>query len=318
MVGLARRILRSDPPRSPAGRAGRARVSEPRVRAVRAGAGAAVQARASRRHGGAAGGHGGSRDRRGAALRARARGAGPPGPVVHRGHAARRCRRGSPDVELVLLVGADAAGELSSWREAAEIPRLARVAAFARPGAPLPRSPAIWRTVAVPAIDISATEVRERVRGGSLDPMARAGCGRPLRRRRAAILGRSMMIKQMMTAVFGTRFERERKRLQPIVEEIKGHEARLGRSERSRAQGPDAAIQGPARRAHGCAQGRAGVGARREARLPRSGASGSGWRPGSTSWSSDGRRSWPPRSTTCCPRPTPRCARPAAACSAPR
>ena len=36
-----------------------------------------------------------------------------------------------------------------------------------------------------------------------------------------------MMIKQMMTAVFGTRFERERKRLQPIVEEIKGHEARL-------------------------------------------------------------------------------------------
>jgi preprotein translocase subunit SecA len=36
-----------------------------------------------------------------------------------------------------------------------------------------------------------------------------------------------MTIKQMMTAVFGTRFERERKRLQPIVDEIKGHEARL-------------------------------------------------------------------------------------------
>jgi preprotein translocase subunit SecA len=36
-----------------------------------------------------------------------------------------------------------------------------------------------------------------------------------------------MMIKQMMTAVFGTRFERERKRLQPLVDEIKSHEARL-------------------------------------------------------------------------------------------
>jgi nicotinate-nucleotide adenylyltransferase len=71
-----------------------------------------------------------------------------------------------PGLELVLLVGADAAGELSSWHEAAEIPRLARIAAFARPGAPAPEGPGIWRTVAVPAIDISATEVRERVRAG--------------------------------------------------------------------------------------------------------------------------------------------------------
>jgi nicotinate-nucleotide adenylyltransferase len=71
-----------------------------------------------------------------------------------------------PGIELVLLVGADAAQELSSWHEAAEIPRLAKVAAFARPGAPPPRGPGIWRTVAVPAIDISATEVRERVRAG--------------------------------------------------------------------------------------------------------------------------------------------------------
>lgn len=71
-----------------------------------------------------------------------------------------------PGIELVLLVGADAAGELSSWHEGAEIPRLARVAAFARAGAPAPEAPGIWRTVAVPAIDISATEVRERVRAG--------------------------------------------------------------------------------------------------------------------------------------------------------
>jgi preprotein translocase subunit SecA len=37
-----------------------------------------------------------------------------------------------------------------------------------------------------------------------------------------------MMIKRMMTAVFGTRFEREFKRLQPIVDQIKVHEERLG------------------------------------------------------------------------------------------
>ncbi|HEU5169881.1 MAG TPA: preprotein translocase subunit SecA [Gemmatimonadales bacterium] len=36
-----------------------------------------------------------------------------------------------------------------------------------------------------------------------------------------------MMIRQLMTAVLGTRFERERKRLQPIVDQIKAHEERL-------------------------------------------------------------------------------------------
>jgi preprotein translocase subunit SecA len=36
-----------------------------------------------------------------------------------------------------------------------------------------------------------------------------------------------MMIKRMMTAVFGTRFARELKRLQPLVDQIKRHEERL-------------------------------------------------------------------------------------------
>jgi preprotein translocase subunit SecA len=35
------------------------------------------------------------------------------------------------------------------------------------------------------------------------------------------------MIKTLMTAVFGTRFNRERKRIQPIVDQIHGHEQRL-------------------------------------------------------------------------------------------
>jgi preprotein translocase subunit SecA len=37
-----------------------------------------------------------------------------------------------------------------------------------------------------------------------------------------------MMIKKMVTAVFGTRFEREYKRLQPLVDQIKAHETRMG------------------------------------------------------------------------------------------
>ncbi len=36
-----------------------------------------------------------------------------------------------------------------------------------------------------------------------------------------------MMIKQLLTAVLGTRFDRERKRLQPVVDDIKRHEERL-------------------------------------------------------------------------------------------
>jgi nicotinate-nucleotide adenylyltransferase len=78
----------------------------------------------------------------------------------------RALRAREPDTEFVLLVGADAAADLASWREVEAIPRLARVVAFARAGAAPVRGPLIWRTLAVPALDISATDVRERVRAG--------------------------------------------------------------------------------------------------------------------------------------------------------
>jgi nicotinate-nucleotide adenylyltransferase len=78
----------------------------------------------------------------------------------------RALRAREPEAAFALLVGADAASELPTWREGSEIPRLARVVAFARAGAPAPAGTHVWRTVAVPAIDISATAVRERVRTG--------------------------------------------------------------------------------------------------------------------------------------------------------
>jgi nicotinate-nucleotide adenylyltransferase len=78
----------------------------------------------------------------------------------------RALREREPGSEFVLLLGADAAADLAAWREADQIPRLARIAVFARPGSPVPASPWVTAVVEVPAIDISATEVRRRVARG--------------------------------------------------------------------------------------------------------------------------------------------------------
>lgn len=78
----------------------------------------------------------------------------------------RALRGREPGLDFVLLVGADAASEIGKWREADEIPRLARVVTFGRSGAEPAGGPMIWRSVAVPTIDISATDVRSRVRTG--------------------------------------------------------------------------------------------------------------------------------------------------------
>jgi nicotinate-nucleotide adenylyltransferase len=75
-------------------------------------------------------------------------------------------REREPGAELVLLLGADAAAELDQWHRATEIPGLARIVVFARPGSVVPASSKIHQTVRVPAVDISATDVRRRVREG--------------------------------------------------------------------------------------------------------------------------------------------------------
>jgi nicotinate-nucleotide adenylyltransferase len=82
-------------------------------------------------------------------------------------HTLRELRVREPQAEFVLLLGADAAAELSDWREAHRIPELARVVVFARPSTAVPASrPGIAEVIEVPAIDISATEVRRRVSRG--------------------------------------------------------------------------------------------------------------------------------------------------------
>jgi len=78
----------------------------------------------------------------------------------------RELRAAEPNAELCLLLGADAAGDLPAWHEAAALPALARVVVLTRPGTPIPDHPLITQTLAVTAIDISATAVRARCRRG--------------------------------------------------------------------------------------------------------------------------------------------------------
>jgi nicotinate-nucleotide adenylyltransferase len=71
-----------------------------------------------------------------------------------------------PGNRFTLLIGADAARELSSWYEAEALPQLADVVVFARPGWEVPSHPLITRVVDVPAVALSATDIRARVRAG--------------------------------------------------------------------------------------------------------------------------------------------------------
>jgi nicotinate-nucleotide adenylyltransferase len=75
-------------------------------------------------------------------------------------------RQREPGAEFVLLLGADAAAELPDWHQGHRIPELARVVVFARPGSAVPVSDWISQAIEVPAIDISATEIRRRARRG--------------------------------------------------------------------------------------------------------------------------------------------------------
>lgn len=69
-----------------------------------------------------------------------------------------------PGTNLTLLLGADAAAEFDAWRTPARIRALAEVVVFSRVGAG--PAPGGFRTVELPAVDISATAIRARVRAG--------------------------------------------------------------------------------------------------------------------------------------------------------
>jgi len=70
-----------------------------------------------------------------------------------------------PGREWCLLIGADAARDFAGWHRAADIRSLANLVVFNRPGAEAVALDGAG-TLEVPAMDISATGLRQRVAGG--------------------------------------------------------------------------------------------------------------------------------------------------------
>lgn len=75
----------------------------------------------------------------------------------------RELRAEHPGGEFVLLLGSDAAGQLSQWREVEEVLRLAHPVVFGRAGAPATEG---FASIDVPAMELSSTAIRARARAG--------------------------------------------------------------------------------------------------------------------------------------------------------
>lgn len=75
----------------------------------------------------------------------------------------REMARRSPADERVLLLGADAARTIARWRAPEDVSRLAEVVVLRRGEESAPPG---YRTVASRRVNVSSTEVRERVRAG--------------------------------------------------------------------------------------------------------------------------------------------------------
>lgn len=79
----------------------------------------------------------------------------------------RSLRARFPDCGLYFLIGADALREIHTWKEPEEVARLARLVVFARDGEDAEAVQGIAaEAVPVTRVDISATEIRRRVRAG--------------------------------------------------------------------------------------------------------------------------------------------------------
>ena len=84
--------------------------------------------------------------------------------------------------QLFLVVGADVAAQLDTWRRPDVVRRLATLVVVDRPGTPELELGADWRVerVAIPRLDVSASDLRQRVASGQpldwLVPEAAIAC----------------------------------------------------------------------------------------------------------------------------------------------
>lgn len=76
-------------------------------------------------------------------------------------------RSREPGAEIFLVVGGDVAGDLDTWHRVDDLRAAVTLAVVTRPGFPAP-SPPGWQVAAVeiPALDVSATDIRQRVAEG--------------------------------------------------------------------------------------------------------------------------------------------------------
>lgn len=76
-------------------------------------------------------------------------------------------RRDEPDAELFVIVGRDAAAGLTTWERYREVAEGATLVVVDRPGPEVPLDPAFtWVRVDIPELELSSTELRERVAAG--------------------------------------------------------------------------------------------------------------------------------------------------------
>lgn len=70
------------------------------------------------------------------------------------------------DADLYFITGADALATLPRWKDAGDLPTLATFVGVTRPGHSFPQLDAPHRLVEIPALAVSSTDVRDRVREG--------------------------------------------------------------------------------------------------------------------------------------------------------
>ena len=99
-------------------------------------------------------------------------------------------RAAEPEASLFLILGADVARELHTWKRTDEIQRDATLVVVGRPGAPSGAVDGLrsegWRVeaVTVPALDVSSTDLRARVAAGlPIDVLVPAAAVRQIRER---------------------------------------------------------------------------------------------------------------------------------------
>ena len=91
----------------------------------------------------------------------------------------------SPDAELFLVIGADVAARLDTWKRIDDIRRLAELVVVNRPGGQVPTLQG-WRVtqVDIPDLEISGSDIRRRVADGRpIDGLVPPGAVRLIRDR---------------------------------------------------------------------------------------------------------------------------------------